>query len=350
MCKFTAFWGTLHWPAGAEDLEHFGCSFVEVLILLEQWAGHRLLSENVTRHHVRANRPISISPVPVSELSIHWQLGSGFGQASWWYWQVFPCRVGSHMSRLRLRMGAVFSWSYFTTSGELSSSMSSSCMWGFGLSSGCGDGAFGWNTQAPSRRPAFYQEFSPLYQGMVLVVRLVKGVLLPLFISWTAEVTFGKRVRLTRKTRPSIPVLSHPDPGHVGHPTPRRWKRLLPPGPPGPGGEVGQPRNLFHRLGLGEVCTAVGNRLRGFRLVSSAEGTGALAPVRFNQMHSCARMTGHACATLCPHPPSPLPSSLLPPPSTHTTTTTHLHHPPLCTQESTVCVNLYSARPQRSTS
>ena len=37
------------------------------LILYEEWAGHRLLSEKVTRPHVRAHRPISISSVPVSE-------------------------------------------------------------------------------------------------------------------------------------------------------------------------------------------------------------------------------------------------------------------------------------------
>ena len=53
-----------------------------------------------------------------------------------------------------------------------------------------------------------------------------------------------KRVRLTRKTRPGA-LFSHvSDPGH---PTPRRWKRL----PEGVGGEVGVPRNLFPRLGVG---------------------------------------------------------------------------------------------------
>ena len=34
----------------------------------------------------------------------------------------------------------------------------------------------------------------------------------------------GKRVLLARKTCPGIPVRGDPDPGH---PTPRRWKRLL---------------------------------------------------------------------------------------------------------------------------
>ena len=36
----------------------------------------------------------------------------------------------------------------------------------------------------------------------------------------------GKRVLLTRKTRPCVSSHSIPDPGH---PTPRRWKRLRPP-------------------------------------------------------------------------------------------------------------------------
>ena len=57
-----------------------------------------------------------------------------------------------------------------------------------------------------------------------------------------------KRVRLTRKTRPSASSQVIPDPGH---PTPRRWKRLRPPSSVGEGGEVGVPRNLFPRLGVG---------------------------------------------------------------------------------------------------
>ena len=52
--KFNAFLGTLHWPMGSEDMGHFGVSFLELLILFEQWAGHRLLSEKVTRPRVGA--------------------------------------------------------------------------------------------------------------------------------------------------------------------------------------------------------------------------------------------------------------------------------------------------------
>ena len=67
LVKFTSFLGTLHWPMGSDDLGHFGISFLELLILFEQWAGHRLLSEKVTRPHVMANRPILVPSVPVSE-------------------------------------------------------------------------------------------------------------------------------------------------------------------------------------------------------------------------------------------------------------------------------------------
>ena len=66
LCKFTSFLGTLHWPTGSEDVGHIDVSFLELLILFQRWAGHRLLSEKVTPH-VRANRPILIPSVPVSE-------------------------------------------------------------------------------------------------------------------------------------------------------------------------------------------------------------------------------------------------------------------------------------------
>ena len=58
----------------------------------------------------------------------------------------------------------------------------------------------------------------------------------------------GKRVRLSRKTRPGASSHDIPD---RGHPTPRRWKRLRLPSSAEVGGEVGAPRNLFPRLGVG---------------------------------------------------------------------------------------------------
>ena len=63
-----------------------------------------------------------------------------------------------------------------------------------------------------------------------------------------ASSTMGKRVRLTRKTRPGVISHNIPDPGHS---SPRRWKRLRPPSSEGDRGEAGVPRNLFPRLGVG---------------------------------------------------------------------------------------------------
>ena len=108
LCKFTAFLGSLHWPVDAVDLGHFGVSFFELLILFEQWAGHRLLSEQVTRPHGGTNRPILFPSVPVSEgneirhgcqflsclVRALAKLPGGIGR-------FLPCGVGSHMSRLR---------------------------------------------------------------------------------------------------------------------------------------------------------------------------------------------------------------------------------------------------------
>ena len=68
LITFTSFLNTLlHWPSGSDDLGHFGVSFLAFLILFEQWACHRLLSEKVTSPHVRTYRPILIPSVPVSE-------------------------------------------------------------------------------------------------------------------------------------------------------------------------------------------------------------------------------------------------------------------------------------------
>ena len=66
VAEFSTFVGALHWPAGAGDVVHYGVSYLEVLILFEQWAGHRLFSEKVTGPNGPAHHPIFPSSVPVS--------------------------------------------------------------------------------------------------------------------------------------------------------------------------------------------------------------------------------------------------------------------------------------------
>ena len=108
LVRFTAFLGTLHWPSDSLDLGHFGISFLELLILFEQWAGHRLLSEKVTRPHVRAGRPILVPSVPVSE-GIEIRHGCQFisslvralGKLPGGLGRFLPCQIGTHLSRLR---------------------------------------------------------------------------------------------------------------------------------------------------------------------------------------------------------------------------------------------------------
>ena len=116
--KFTAFLGTLYWPVGSEDMGHLG-----VLILFEQWAGHRLLTEKVTRPRTWANRPILIPSVPLSE-GIEIRHGCQFisslvralAKLLGGIGRFLPGGIGSHMSHWNpliinaLRLNALF-WS-----------------------------------------------------------------------------------------------------------------------------------------------------------------------------------------------------------------------------------------------
>ena len=65
--KFLHFWELCTGLLALRIWGTWEVSFLEVSIIFEQWAGHRLLSERVTRPHVRANRPVSISSLPVKE-------------------------------------------------------------------------------------------------------------------------------------------------------------------------------------------------------------------------------------------------------------------------------------------
>ena len=125
LCEFSSFLGSLHWPADTGNLGHYGVSYLEVL-----WAGHRLLSEKVTRPRALALN-ISISSVPGSEES---KLGRGVVSSVVWcgllasfleVWAGFFCHVQKLASfqAASYGVGAVFAWLNVQTVRVLSSSV-----------------------------------------------------------------------------------------------------------------------------------------------------------------------------------------------------------------------------------
>ena len=210
-----------------------------------------MLGEKVTRPHVRAGRPISVSSVPVSEgMEIRHgcqfisslvralsKLRGGLGQ-------FLPCQVGTHLSRLR-HLG----WnqcSHGPTSRPLESChhrcLSAVCgILGYpeGSAAELLDGALKLRCCATPFSKRFPNWSSPpVGNGKVRSLGVATGHL----------IVEGGNVRLTRKTHGSVTPVSIPDQGHS---TPRRWKKLRPPSSEGVGGEAGVPRNLFPRLGVG---------------------------------------------------------------------------------------------------
>ena len=96
--------------AGSDDMDHFGVSFfwnLQSFLRAKGWT-RGLSVKKVTRPHGRANRPILIPSVPVSK-GIEIRHGCQFLSSSvrtlaklpGGLGRFLPCRIGSHMSRLR---------------------------------------------------------------------------------------------------------------------------------------------------------------------------------------------------------------------------------------------------------
>ena len=220
-------------PCPHHHHHHHHHHHLELLILFEQWSGHRLLSEKVTRPHVRAGRPILVSSVPVSE-GIEIRHGCQFlsslvralGKLEGGLGRFLPCQVGTHLSRLR-HLG----WNH--CSHGLTSRPLETCHHRC-LSAVCGilgypkgsaaellDGVLKLRCCSTPFSHRFPTWFLPsVGDGRVRRLGDATG---PLVGSGGSGV---KRVRLTRKTRVSVSPVRLPDQGHS---TSRRWKRLRPP-------------------------------------------------------------------------------------------------------------------------
>ena len=214
-----------------------------------------MLSEKVTRPHVRAGRPILAPSVPVSEgIEIRHgcqfisslvraldKLPGGLGR-------FLPCQIGTHLYRLR-HLG----WNQ--CSHGLTSRPLESCHHRC-LSAVCGilgypEGSAAELLDGVLKLRCCTTPFSNRFRTWSLPP-VGNGRVRGFDAATCHSVGEGsikvKRVRLTRKTRGHVTPVSMPDQGHS---TPRRWKRLRPPSSEGVGVRPACPRNLFPRLGVG---------------------------------------------------------------------------------------------------
>ena len=108
LVKFSSFLSTLRWPEGLNEMGRFGVSFLEVLILLEKWMGHRLLPEKTVPVGNWPGRGRQIGTSPVSDgvlLRVGCQfVGSMFRSLSelpGGLGRFIPGSLRPHLSRLR---------------------------------------------------------------------------------------------------------------------------------------------------------------------------------------------------------------------------------------------------------
>ena len=196
----------------------------------------------------------------------------------------------------------MFSWAYVKVVRVLSSSVPFSCLWGFGAIPKV---SFGLKLRHCTS--IFSTLFPPCSLPKVRNVSCRRQSVAPVHLLDDGS-NSGRRVRLTRKTRPVALAFHNPDPGHS---TPRRWKRLRAPSSEGEGSAVACLAIFFIALRLGEVCTgdawnlpSEGTGVGFFRLLSPAEETCALALVHFNSLHPCARMDRHTRTPPTHNPPT----------------------------------------------
>ena len=65
LVKVAAFFSNLSWPTEVSDLDKWGVSYVELVILYERWAEERLQVEESVPRYRRLGCPISLSPAPL---------------------------------------------------------------------------------------------------------------------------------------------------------------------------------------------------------------------------------------------------------------------------------------------
>ena len=256
---FSSFLASLHWPQGTSDLGKFGISYFELLSMFEVYPGYRLQTEKTVRPYLRSRGPLAFSGFAV-----------GFGQ--------------------EIRHGCQFLHSFFMALGHLPSGLARFIPGQPGAHyarlSHLGWGQCGHGLSCRPRESCDHQFLTPLLNFFGFpdgaVTELFNGTLklryssTPFskkFPSWSVSalpsylpvdgpgsgpsVHFpdhdpvlqrpAKRLRITGKSS----ALRRERISGDGLPTPKRWKRLV---PPGTGVlRIGEnvPSFLFPRTGVG---------------------------------------------------------------------------------------------------
>ena len=205
---------------------------MEILLLFEQWAGHRLLTEKVTRPHVRPNRPILIPSVPVSE-GIEIGHGCQLLSSLFELWPKLPGDIGTFLppwgwlSYVQVKaswMESVFSWFVLKTLESCHHQCLKAVCGVLGYPKGSASEHLDGTLKLRHCTDMFTMRFTPWSLPWVGNGGGKKWDVTPGHSSDDRSSTV-KRVRLNRKTSPAA-LFSHvPNPGH---PTPRMEKIALP--------------------------------------------------------------------------------------------------------------------------
>ena len=104
---FASFLASLHWPQDTSDLDKFGISYFELLLMFEVYSGYRLQTEKTVRPHLRSRRPLAFSGLSVGKGQeirhgcqfLH-SLFRALGHLPGGLARFIPCQPSAHYARL----------------------------------------------------------------------------------------------------------------------------------------------------------------------------------------------------------------------------------------------------------
>ena len=256
---FSTFLASLHWPQGVSDLGKFGISYLELLLMFEVSSGVRLQTEKTVRPHLRSRRPLAFSGFSVGigqEIRHGCQflhsLIRALGHLPGCLSRFIPCHPGAHHARL-----SHLGWGRYGHG--LTSRPRESCdhrfltplLDFFGYPDGAVTELFSGTLKLRYSSTPFSKKFPSWPVSSVPsclpVVGPGPGFCFHFPDHDPVVERSAKRFRITGKRS----ALRREQGFGDGHPTPKRWKRLVPQGAGASGIEGLVAPFLFPRTGVG---------------------------------------------------------------------------------------------------